>query len=267
MRRKSKKTNQRDVIHQSPHRTTGGHTIPDLSQDPLCRESDLERKAILLLACCNDIAAMSSQQTIDYVDPEGMSHKYTPDLRITMGNTTRYIEVKPLSRLLDPDKQPHYAMISRAMAQTGQQLDFITDDQVDQDPQQKSADLLKRYRSYPIQDVALTSLRQALANAPTTIRSIFAKHRAPIALADIYAAIAQRHVWIDWSEPLSTDSTIALPNSGFGGLTYEDVLYSGRYGCVLQQLVLGGGTEAKRVVEATRARHKRNPGSSHLGIF
>lgn len=267
MRRKSKASKQRDVIRQSPHRTTGGHTFPDLSDQPICRESDLERKAILLLACCHDIAAMSSQQTIDYVDPEGVSHKYTPDLRITIGNTTRYIEVKPLGRLLAPDKQPHYAMIFRAMAQTGQQLDFITDDQVDQDPHRESADLLKRYRSHPLQDVALIGLRKALANAPTTIRSIFAKHRLPITLADIYAAIAQRHVWIDWSEPLSTDSTIALPNSGFGGLTYEDVLYSGRYGCVLQQLVLGGGTEAKRVVEATRARHKRIPDSSPLGFF
>lgn len=232
-------TKTRDVIKQSPHRITGGHTVPDLSDHPLGRESDLEQQTIKQIICCHDISGVESQQTREYVDPDGVVRKYTPDLCAMVGRTERDVEVKPLIVLLDPEKRLHYAMLSKCLHASGRQLDFMTDDQVTNSPRDATADLLKRYRCHPIAEAGLQYLKRILGNGPITIRSILTERGSPVSLADIYAAVSQRHLWIDWGIPLSTASLVALPHRGFGGLSYEDVLYSGRHGLVLEKLVLG----------------------------
>lgn len=231
------------------------------------RESDLEQKVIKLVICCHDVTAIDSQNTLDYTAPDGSACKYTPDLRVSVGKQLRPVEVKPLIRLLDPEKRPQYAVISRCLMESGSQLDFITDDQAEHSPHEATADLLKRYRCHPIPEQCLSLLKTELASAPASIRSILGRHPIQASLADLYAAIAQRHLWIDWSMPLSPNSSVALPHSGFGGLSYEDVLRSGRHGLVLERLVLGGGPEAERVLAAEKARRKRLPNASPLNFF
>lgn len=258
---------KRDVVRQAPHRITGGHTVPDLAEDPLDRESRLEEKAIKLIICCHDVSAIGSQKTVEYINPEGCPCQYTPDLQVIVGEKLRHIEVKPLTGLLDREKRSHYAMISRSLMGTGAQLDFITDDQVESSPHEATADLLKRYRGHPISEQCLRLLKTVLASGPISIRSILGCHPIQASLAELYAAISQRYVWIDWRTPLTSNSSIALPHSGFGGLLYEDVLRSGRHGLVLERLVLGGGPEAEQVLAAEKARRKRLPGTSPLNFF
>ena len=258
---------KRDVIRQAPHRITGGHTVPDLAGNPLTRESELEQKVIKLVICCHDVTAIDSQKTIDYTDSDGSACKYTPDLQVVVGGKLRHIEVKPLTRLLDPEKRAHYAMIFKCLMATGNQLDFITDDQAEILPRVTTADLLKRYRCHPIPDQCLDLLKEELSNGPISIRSILMRQPMQITLADLYAAISQRHLWIDWSISLSPNCNVALPYSGYGGLSYEDVLRAGRHGLVLERLVLGGGSEAERILATEKTRRKRLPSASPLNFF
>lgn len=257
----------RDVVRRSPHRITGGGLISDLSSASLNYESPLESDAIKQVACCRDVRALNTQRTIQYVNLEGETRAYTPDLIVDVGGVERLIEVKPLAVLLRPETREYYAAISTCLHRAVQQLDFLTDDQLRVSPRRATADQLKRYRAHPIPKTVLSFLADALCEGPRTIRSLLIDRIGTGTLADFYAAVSQRHIWIDWNDPLLPDAKVALPNSHFGGLNYEDVLHSGRNGLLLERMVLDGGPESERLLAVEEARRKLLPRPSAFGFF
>jgi len=265
--KRKKSRERRNVIDEAPHRITGGHVIPDLSDEALERESTAELMAILQISACHDVGSLHTQRTLRYIDPDGVEREYSADLTAQLKDIEILIEVKPLVRLLEPDTRTFYAMVARSLQQTGRRLDFITEEQLLVTPRNDTATFLKRYRSHPIADSILAWIQAQLAAGPATIQDLLARPGSEATLADLYAAISQRKAWIDWNRPLSVEATIALPHSGFGGLSYEQIHYSGRHGLVLEELVLGGGPEADRLLAAEKARRKRLSRPADLGFF
>ena len=58
-------------------------------------------------------------------------------------------------------------------------------------------------------------------------------------LVDVYTAIAQRYLTIEWDQLVSAAALVSRPNQPLKGLTLESILFSGRYGPLLAELALG----------------------------
>ena len=71
-----------------------------------------------------------------------------------------------------------------------------------------------------------------------------------IQLVEVYTAIAQKHLCINWNEPVSEDSLVSQPNSPLERLSIEQVLSASRYGPALEQLAVGITPTDKRVLAA-----------------
>jgi hypothetical protein len=145
----------------------------------------------------------------------------------------------------------------------GEPLSFITDDQLlSNNTRSKNVHLLSRYKTHPIPNQEIERLLSASEVKPTIAELIIPARREE-SLATIYAMVAQRYLWIDFDEPLCEDSRIALPHQGYGGLSYVKVSTSGRYGSVLERLVLEGGPDVDRclAVEAARRQQRSHHGA------
>lgn len=254
---------KRDILREVHYRGVGGIASPD-NQEFLQWETYLERLALRTLLLCYDVTNVVSQPSFQYTDETGTPRRYTPDIQLQHGDRTIHIEVKVLLRILAPDTRERLAALSSIFKERGETLAFLTDDQLpspEKSARSKNVNLLARYKNHPIPQHDVERLLRASGSQPTVAELIIPERREE-SLAAIYAMVAQKHLWIDFDEPLSEASRIALPHQGYGGLSYAYVSTSGRHGPVLERLVLEGGPNADRCLAAEAARRQQR---SHHG--
>lgn len=263
LRRRSKKPPfphgpSRHLVEVSPHRTTGGVHVEELTPYPAEYESPYEKLAIPLLLLCHDVRTIRSQHKRIYVDSKGIEHEYTADFLVELPASTKLLEVKSLRFLLEPEQLAKYLEIAKHFQRTKQPFGFLVDAQLVQQPLRSIANLLFRYvTAQPSEDVVERSAI-ALQEGPMPIADLC--NTTGLTLADAYTLIAKRHLCIDWACSLNKTSQVSLPNNPYRGLLLDDILRSTRHGDLLETLALGRGTpDQHRLADAAAWRQTRQP--------
>lgn len=249
------------LVEVSPHRTTGGAHIEDLTPYPVEYESHNEKLAIPILALCHDVQSVKSQnEEYSYPDADGAMHSYTPDFAIEREGSSKalLVEAKSLTFLLHKDSLHRYRDIASHFRKIRQPFAFVVDAQLMQQPLRATANLLFRYiTSTPPQSTAQRA-KEVLHGGSMPISRLC--RLGDVALVDVYTLISKRHLCIDWELPLTKESSVSLPNQPYKGLRLEDFLHSTRHGRLLAALALGRGTPDQRLMaDAAAWRRTRRP--------
>lgn len=248
----------RQLVEVSPHRTTGGLQIEELTPYPAEFESTYEKLVIPRLLLCRDVKKIYSQQERSYLDKDGVECQYTADFLVEHGDNQTLLEIKPLKFLLHPEHLPKYLLIAKHFRKTTQAFAFVVDEQLFSDPQKTNTNLLMRYLTSPLPSEALVrvteSLRQKLTMAVEELCDA-----ASCALAEVYTLIAQRRLCFDWSHKLTKSSLVSLPDQPFKGLFLNDIFRSARHGDLLEALALGRGTPDQYQLEVTTPWRQTRP--------
>lgn len=261
-RRSKKKTDasgpSRHLIEVSPHRTTGGVHVDELTPYPAEYESAYEKLTIPLLLICHDVQKIYSQQERSYLDKQGNERKYTADFAVELTRTDKLLEVKSLGFLVHPEQWQKYQDIARYFRKEKQPFGFIVDAQLLQQPLKSTANLLFRYVTGDISLDVIERATNALRAGPMAIHELCST--STLELRDIYTLLAKRHLCIDWDIPLSKASEVSLPNKPYAGLSLERLLRSTRHADLLATLALGrGAPDQHRLADAAAWRQARRP--------
>nr|WP_245985645.1 hypothetical protein [Azonexus fungiphilus] len=134
----------RNLVEVSPHRTTGGLQVEELTPYPAEYESPHEKLAIPRLLLCRNVKKVYSQQERTYLDHEGVERQYTADFMVEHGDIETLLEIKPLEFLFHPEHLPKYLSIAKHFRKTKQAFAFIVDEQLFCEPQKTNTNLLMR---------------------------------------------------------------------------------------------------------------------------
>lgn len=249
----------RQLVEVSPHRTTGGLQIEELTPYPAEYESSYEKLVIPRLLLCRNVKKVYSQQERSYNDRNGTERKYTADFLVDHSDSNTLIEVKPLKFLLHPEHLPKYLDIAKHFRKNKQAFAFIVDAQLFCEPHKTNTNLLMRYLTASLPKEALARATEALRSK--RLMSIAELcDAANCSLAEAYTLIAQRQLCIDWTLKLTKSSSVSLPDQPLKGLFFDDILRSTRHGDLLATLGLGRGTpDQYRLEDATAWRQTRPP--------
>ena len=248
----------RSLVEVSPHRTTGGAHIENLTPYPAEYESHNEKFAIPILVQCHDVKSIQSQnEKYFYQDSDGIEHTYTPDFSIGREGSSKalLLEAKSLTFLLHKDSLTKYRDIARHFRKIGQPFAFVVDAQFMQQPLRATANLLFRYVTGTPPESAMQRAEVTLCEGPMSISRLCSQ--AKLALVDVYTLIAKRCLCIDWRLPLTYESLVSLPNQPYEGLLLEKFLRSTRHGRLLAVLALGDRAPDQRFL-ADAAAWRRN---------
>jgi len=248
----------RNLVEVSPHRTTGGLQVEELTPYPAEYESPHEKLAIPRLLLCRNIKKVYSQQERTYLDHEGVERQYTADFMVEHGDIETLLEIKPLEFLFHPEHLPKYLSIAKHFRKTKQAFAFIVDEQLFCEPQKTNTNLLMRYLTSPLPSEALAQVTEAFQRKQTMAISELCD-TASCSLAEAYTLIAQRRLCFDWNQKLTHSSLVSLPDQPLKGLFLEDILRSTRHGDLLAALALGRGTPDQYRLEITTARRQTRP--------
>jgi len=264
---KSKSKDGRDIVKQVPHRSVGGVNLPHY-EIPQEWESYLERSAIYTLAMCHDVTNIQAQQkTFEYIDKQGVNRKYTPDLIFTANGENIICEIKPLIFLLTENNREKYTILHSAFIKEGYQFHFLTDDQLLNEPRNKNIKFIIRYKSHHLTNKVLENFRYLLGNAKMSIKDLLPENNTQNDLANIYAAIMQGHLCVDFDVEINLNSIIYFPSLEHERFTYVHVRNSGRYGSILQKLVLDSGPTIERILAIEKSKKQQLNISNPLGFF
>jgi hypothetical protein len=238
----------RNLIKKSPFRTTGGAFIAGLTPYAAQWESYLERYAIPTFALCHDVQTILSQPfTEDYKDSFGKDRSYTPDFLIkTTQGRELVIEIKSLRFMFSEQALDIHTAIANHFLPKSQIFRFCVDKQIEDQPRFNSVKLLFRYVTSNISKSLADTIFPFMGNEPICIFELMKLSKA--GLGDIYALIAQKHLSIDWSQPLNKDAYVSLPNKPFKGLEIDDILSCGQFSNLLAELAMGIRPENKRLM-------------------
>lgn len=251
-KRKKSNGNARQLVECSPHRNTGGGSIPNLTEFDVEFESHNEKLAIATLALCHDVQKITSQpDRLPYV-LEGKDKHYIPDFLVeTVLNGPLYLEIKSIRTLVHAKPQEKYRHISKCLLDRGTPLAFLVDAQLEEAPRCEWVRLLFRYITSPLDSALIKDVTESVATGP---RSVGDLQDNAIALTDIWAMVAQRYLCLDWSAPLHARNTlVSLPGQPFKELKLEDVQASSRFNSFLAQLALGRRPTDQHIVAAAEA--------------
>jgi len=123
------------------------------------------------------------------------------------------------------------------------------------------------YKTDNISNQTIEILQEAIDDKRITIKHLFKKTNNSINLRNIYASIAQKHLCLNWEKEFSQNSIVHLPSKINEGLKYEEISNSGRYGSILQELVLGSGEDAERILAITKSEEQQIKNYNPLGFF
>jgi len=248
----------RQLVEVSPHRTTGGLLVEELTPYPAEYESAYEKLVIPRLLLCRDIKKVYSQQERTYLDQDGVERQYTADFLIEHGNIETLIEIKPLEFLFHPEHLPTYLAIAKHFRKTAQAFAFIVDEQLFSEPQRTNTNLLMRYLTSPLPSEALARVVEVFQREQTIVVTELCD-AASCSLAEVYTLIAQRRLCFDWSYKLTKSSLVSLPDQPFKGLFLGDIFRATRHGDLLAALALGRGTADQYRLEITTAWRQTRP--------
>jgi hypothetical protein len=251
----------RVLIECSPYRTTGGGSIPHLTRRDAQFESPNEKAAIALLSLCHDVLHIESQPRIAVYEVDGQARQYTPDFLVhTTFDGPLYLELKSISSFRHEKTLNRCQQDAKALRQRGERLAFLVDAQLRISPRAQWVALLFRYITGQPSPTAHQSAMGLLANGPLPISEL---SEAGVSLIDIWTLVAQRHLCIQWDQPLDLGNTcVSLTNQPFGGLRLEDILRSSRFGGFLAELALGRRPTNQHILaDAEAYRQFRSPPS------
>ncbi len=257
----------RDLLRQVPHRSIGGVNLPG-NEFTAEWESPNERTTIHTLWLCHDVKNIKTQEiTITYLDDEGIERKYTPDIVFNKNSDLIFCEVKPLRYLLRKDTRNMLKAVNRELVKDNIKFHYLTEDQLKNTCIAKNIEKIIGYKSQQISEQTILDIRTAINNNEITIKQLLERQNTSITLLNIYASIAQKHLCINWDAELNENSIVSLPSNENRGLQYEEVSNSGRYGSILQKLVLGSGEEAERVLAVTKSEEQQIKTYNPIGFF
>lgn len=242
----------RNLIKKSPFRTTGGAFIAGLTPYAAQWESYLERYAIPTFALCHDVQTILSQPfTEDYKDGFGKDRSYTPDFLIkTTQGRELVIEIKSLRFMFSEQALDIHTAIANHFLPKSQIFRFCVDKQIEDQPRFNSVKLLFRYVTSNIPKSLADTIFPFMGNDPIAISELMKLSK--FGLGDIYALIAQKHLSIDWSQPLNKDAFVSLPSKPFKGLELDDILSCGQFSNLLAELAMGIRPENKRLMASAQ---------------
>ncbi|TXG76979.1 hypothetical protein E6Q11_03665 [Candidatus Dojkabacteria bacterium] len=248
----------RFLVDQCPYKITGIINIGSMLLEAPEHESFLERDAIKLLAMCGDIKAIESQpEVIKYLDQESEERRYTLDLRVTLINDdVRRLEVKPLRRALSGKEHEKIFHVASHCNSLGQALDIVTDDAIHLEPRLSAAIRLRGFIKHQVSTEIRTRVEDVLRSGPLTINKILEQVGDENRWADVLAMVAQHMLCISWREELTRETSVSLPNQPYEYLTYENVLRSGRFHTLLEELALGRRPSDKVLLAAALAENR-----------
>lgn len=251
----------RVLVDCSPHRTTGGRYIEELTQHPIEHESPNEKHALWLLPLCHDVLQIRTQASEEpYANPDGGTSHHTPDITVEMPGGDIVIEIKSLSWLVNEKELNKYLHVARGYLIRGKCFAFLVDAQLEQKPLFQSVNLLRRYVRCEINQSVCELIIQQLQDGPLCIHELIT--RSPAQLVDVYVLIARKVICFDWTKPLDCESLVSLPSQPFEGLKFENILRSTRYGRLLEELALGRRPADQSILAdaANWRQHRQPPG-------
>lgn len=213
----------RVVVTRSPHRTVGEIRINRWGRHSLEWESYLEKCSMLLLALCNDVSSVHTQPIKITYENDGKTRRYFPDLQVSVGGETYFVEVKMVSALAKPETRQRFETITTAMADQGQSLRFITDAEAWVQPRLHNLEHLYRFMNLEPGSAEAASVIDLLTcDGPLPIQTVAA--RCNIKTSSIYALIAAHRLTVDLNQKLSHQSLVGLPNHPYPPLAFREVL-------------------------------------------
>lgn len=248
-----KKGPVRAIIDQCPHRNVGSINYGDKTLYPADWESPLERGFIHLLLQCHDVKTIQTQPEKLTYELDGKRRQYTLDIAITMISSERIsMEVKSLRHLLQETALRKYLAIAKTYRERGQQLNFVTEHQLNKD-WLKTARLLKRYFFTAVEVEAELAVERLLDAAPVRIDVLLATIGPEVVLNDIYALICRGNICIDWDAQLNRSAMVSLPDRPYRRMSYEEIRNSGRFHDLLEEISLGRRPEDQRRLAYARS--------------
>ena len=239
----------RNLIAAASYRTTGGVFIEGLTPYPAEHESYTERYAIASLVLCHDVVQIKSQPDVEsYIDAHGKKRRYIPDLSVNTKYLELTIEVKTLNYLFQPKAINKYQQIGHHYRNSKKRFVFLTDAQIEDGERFKNIKILFRYAHSHLPNTTLEKLSTWCSESAISIANLM--DLLELELVEVYTAIAQKHLCIDWNLPLSKDSLISHTNKPLQGLSIEHLISSSRYGYLLEQLAMGDSPSNKRLLVA-----------------
>lgn len=258
----------RAVIELSPHRMTGAMELPGVTLYPSQFETAGEERFHGVLLLCSDVTEIAAQPKKEAYELDGVTRHYTSDarLRLTTLADSSYVHVdeKNLAYLVKPDNLKKYLAIAKALRSRGDQLNFITHDQL----KPVWCDNTHRLIRYLHQPVSADFEQQVVGALPQAreIGALLAELNATDKLADLYALIARKKICINWDQPLNRRALVSQPDQPFARMTYERIRTSGRFADLLAEMALGRRPSDQRLRAAARARRWPLSGPSPLGF-
>lgn len=258
----------RHLVDQVPYRVTGVVHVSGQTEASPEHESFLERDAIMLLAMCCDVTAIRSQpERVEYSDPDGVVRRYTPDFAVDVASRgTVRLEVKPIRNLLSERILPGMENLARHFIAIGQRFDVLTDDAIGIQPRLNNVRRLRSFRRHAITDGAPERIGKVLKSGPRTIRDLISECGDVATWADALALVSWHELSIDWSLPLTSDSKVSIPDAPLPRLSYEQIVCSGRFRPLVEELVLGNRPSDRVLLAAAIHRDRSVPLSDAFGV-
>lgn len=257
---KSAKSKRR-IVRRNPHRSVGLISFPDLGINDAEWESWLELDAYMLLGCCIDVLAINTQPfSFSYERPDGQLASYTPDACISLPNGRQaLLEIKPAVFALEQDEFERLSAIKQRCIREDIDYVVLTDTDIRVNSRIYNARLLRGYTntsvhvpSTPFETIqALLKLHGALP-----IRTLVQLSKGVVAEQQIFLLIARHLLSIDWDVPLNLNSSVALPNTIFRKITYEQLLFEAETNRLVGSCALGHRQESQRVMALAKARRR-----------
>jgi len=267
-KRKIKKIRQsgRNVIKRVPHRNVGGVNLPGYLESKMW-ESHIEQAVITALSLCHDISNIRTQETTLTYEEYGVTRTYAPDLTFEYQNRIVVCEAKKLRWLLEIETRLDLVKYYKLFNIQGLLYHFITEDQVKHEPFFSNIETIISYKSHFVPQEKIDLYLKVIGDQCLTLGEILNFPEIDDDKASIYACIFNKHLHIDWNNKLSNNAVIYPTSNNHRGLSYEQVITSGEYGHILQELVLEGGQKADRVLAIKKSEERQIRNYNPLGFF
>ena len=241
---------------------------PGVTVYPAQFETAGEERFLGILPLCSDVTEVAAQPEKESYELDGIKRQYTSDARLRLTTSAHsshvHVDEKSLAYLVMPDNLEKYLAIAQALRSRGDQLNFITHDQL----KPVWCDNTHRLIRYLHQPVSADFEQRVIGALPQAreIGVLLAELNMSDMLAELYALIAQKKLCIDWDQPLNRRALVSLPDQPFARMTYERIRTSGRFADLLAEMALGRRPSDQRLRAAARARRWPLSGPSPLGF-
>jgi hypothetical protein len=258
----------RGIVRNTPYRIVGGLDVPGRTIYPAEWESYLERASIYTLLLCRDVESFATQPHELLYQLQDLPRSCYPDLFVSGDFGKAYVEVKPLEILVRDENIERYIEVARRLRAAGSALFFLVDADVLAKPRVQTVMFLNRYARTALTPEALRAMQLVADKRVLSLKQL--QSEAGLTLLDIYAMLAQRHLSIDWSISLNSNSFVWLPSQSLPELSLGAILAASEFSDLLAELSLGRRPTNKRqlaLAKTGKQRIRRPARLSMVGDF